>query len=219
MQSLTPTAFVTPWLYWALFPIHRIFLSVYFGQIIIQGNDNLPEFGPVILAPKHFSRWDPLVLGLLSIEPLRFMTNANQFEGFQGWIIPQLGAFPVDLNHPKVSSLRCAIELLQAGKKLVLFPEGGIVRDQPLRPLKTGLARLALQAESMSSEPLVIPIVPIALSYIPGAELGAKVVINIGSPLYAEDYRQDNDKQTALALTQALQNAILQGLETIAQGQ
>lgn len=215
MKSLPPAASVTPWLYWTLFPVHRIFLSLYFGQIIFQGYENLPESGPVVLAPKHFSRWDPLVISLLSTEPLRFMTNANQFEGFQGWLIERLGAFPVDLNHPTVSTMRCAIELLQAGKKLVMFPEGGIVRDQPLRPLKTGLARLVLQAEAKIPEGVAIPIVPIAIRYDPGANRCANILINISSPLYSHEYRQENDKQTAVALTQALQDALLQGLETI----
>lgn len=212
MQPLPP-AFVQPWLYWSLFPIHRIFISLYFGQIIIQGYEHLPEFGPVILAPKHFSRWDPVLLALLSTEPLRFMTNANQFQGYQGWLIRRLGAFPVDLNHPTVSSLRCAIELLQAGKKLMVFPEGGIVRDQPLRPLKTGLARLVLQAEAKMPEGKAIPIIPIALRYTPGAYPCANVVVCISPPLYSHEYRQKNDKQTAIALTQALQDALLQGLE------
>ena len=215
MKSLPPAASVMPWLYWTLFPVHRIFLSLYFGQIIFQGYENLPESGPIVLAPKHFSRWDPLVISLLSTEPLRFMTNANQFEGFQGWFIERLGAFPVDLNHPTVSTMRCAIELLQAGKKLVMFPEGGIVRDQPLRPLKTGLARLVLQAEAKIPEAVAIPIVPIAIRYDPGAYLCANILINISSPLYSHDYRQENDKQTAIALTQALQNALLRGLENI----
>jgi 1-acyl-sn-glycerol-3-phosphate acyltransferase len=214
MKHLPPAASVTPWLYWSIFPVHRAFLNLYFGQIITQGLEYLPESGPVVLAPKHFSRWDPLVLALLSTEPLRFMTNANQFEGFQGWLIERLGAFPVDLNHPKVSSFRCAIELLQAGKKLVMFPEGGIVRDQPLRSLKTGLARLVLQAEAMTPEGLAIPIVPIALGYDPGAYQGARIFIHISPPLYAQEYRQENDKQTAIALTQALQDALLKGLET-----
>jgi 1-acyl-sn-glycerol-3-phosphate acyltransferase len=215
MQPLPPAASVQPLLYWMIFPIHRIFLSLYFGQIIIQGSENLPESGPVILAPKHFSRWDPVVISLLSTQPLRFMTNANQFEGVQGWLIGKLGAFPIDLNHPSVSSMRCAIELLQAGKKLVMFPEGGIVRDQPLRSLKTGLARLVLQAEAKTPEGVAIPIVPIAIRYDPGAYLCANILINISSPLYSHDYRQENDKQTAIALTQALQNALLRGLENI----
>lgn len=215
MKSLPPDASVMPWLYWTIFPVHRIVLSFYFGQIIVQGSENLPEFGPVVLAPKHFSRWDPLVISLLSTEPLRFMTNANQFEGFQGWLIQRLGAFPVDLNHPTVSTMRCAIELLQAGKKLVMFPEGGIVREQVLRPLKTGLARLVLQAEAKIPEGMEIPIVPIAIRYDPGASRCANILINIGSPLYSHQYRQENDKQTAVALTQALQNSLLKGLESI----
>jgi 1-acyl-sn-glycerol-3-phosphate acyltransferase len=213
MTPLPLNAAVKPWLYWSLFPIHRIFLSLYFEQIIIQGSENLPEFGPVVLAPKHFSRWDPVVLALLSTEPLWFMTNANQFEGFQGWLIQRLGAFPVDLNHPTVSSMRCAIELLQAGKKLVLFPEGGIVRDQPLRSLKTGLARLVLQAESKTPPNVTIPIIPIALYYEPGAYPCGRILINIRSPLYCHEYRQENDKQTAIALTQAVEDTLLKGLE------
>ncbi len=84
-----------------------------------------------------------------------------------------------------------------------------------IRPLKTGLARLVLQAEASTPEELAIPIVPIALRYDPGADQGAKIVIHVSSPLYAQDYRQENDKQTALALTQALQVALLKGLETL----
>lgn len=216
MKHLPQATTVTPWLYWSLFPIHRVFLKLYFGQIITRGLEYLPESGPVVLAPKHFSRWDPLVLGLLSMEPLRFMTNANQFAGVQGWLIERLGAFPINLTHPQVSSFRSGMELLQAGKKLVLFPEGGIVRDQPLRSLKPGLARLVLQAEAIAPEAKPIPIVPIALRYNPTACQGARIFINIGSPLYAHEYRQENDKQTALALTQALQDALLKGLDSAA---
>ena len=211
-QILLPT--VNPWLYRSLFPIHRIFISLYFGQIIIKGEEYLPEFGPVVLAPKHYSRWDPLLIALLSTEALYFMTNANQFQGIQGWLIERLGAFPVDLNHPTISSMRNAIELLQAGKKLVLFPEGGIVRARALRSLKPGLARLVLQAEGKTPETTAIPIVPIALRYEPQANFRANVFINISAPLYAKDYRQANDKQTAIALTEALETALLEGLET-----
>ncbi len=204
---------VAPWLYWPLLPAHRALLELYFGRITIRGREHLPGQGPVILAPKHFSRWDPLILWMLSTEPLRFMTNASQFSGLQGWLIQRIGAFPVELARPQLSSLRYAIALLHAGNKLVMFPEGGIVRDQPLRPLKPGLARLVLQAEATASQPLVIPIVPISLRYDPGAHLRAKIFVQISSPLYTREYRQSNDKQTAQALTQALEAAILAGLE------
>ncbi|HEY9896858.1 MAG TPA: lysophospholipid acyltransferase family protein [Candidatus Sericytochromatia bacterium] len=116
-------ASVSPWRYWPLLPIHRLFLSLYFGSIVIHGSRQLPTQGPVVIASKHYSRWDPFVLTLLNTEPLWFMTNSNHFSGVQGWFSWRLGAFPVDVNHPKIASFRYAIALLQARKKLMLFPE------------------------------------------------------------------------------------------------
>jgi 1-acyl-sn-glycerol-3-phosphate acyltransferase len=209
---MTQNTRVEPWLYWFLFPLHRLLLTLYFRRIVIEGREYLPEFGPMVLAPKHYSRWDPVVLGLLSREPLYFMTNANQFAGVQGWFIERLGSFPVDLEHPAVSSLKTAIALLQAGKKLVIFPEGGIVRDRPVRSLRSGLARLVLQAESLSRDRLTLPIIPIALRYDPSASWGATIFIHISPPLYSQTYRQKTDKQTALVLTQVLEDALLKNL-------
>ena len=67
--------------------------------------------------------------------------------------------------------------------------QGGIVRDRPLKTLKTSLASLVLQAEAMSSESLTVPIVPMALRYDPEAAQGAKILININPSLYLQDYR------------------------------
>lgn len=201
---------VNPWLYRLLLPIHRLFMHLYFRRIEIEGKENLPLHGPVVLAPKHTSRWDPIVLALLSREPLWFMTNANQFGGIQGWFIRRLGSFPIDLSHPSISSLRCAIALLQAGRKLVLFPEGGIVRNQTLRQLKPGVARLVLQAEKSATDPLSVPIIPIWLDYKPAPVFGASIRIYIHPPLQLEEHRRETDKETAKALTQALQTALLE---------
>jgi len=65
----------------------------------------------------------------------------------------------------------------------------------------------------MAPEGLAIPIVPIALRYDPGAYPGARIFINISSPLYTQEYRQKNDKQTAVALTEALEVALLRELD------
>ncbi|MGA9378703.1 MAG: lysophospholipid acyltransferase family protein, partial [Phormidium sp.] len=208
-SKITLSPHVSPWLYWSIFPIHRILLSLYFGKIIIKGEEHLPEFGSVVIAPKHYSRWDPLLISLVSREPLFFMTNSNQFGGIQGWLIERLGAFPVDLSHPTVSSMRNAIELLQSGKRLVLFPEGGIVRDRTLRSLKPGLARLVLQAETKLPQFTSIPIVPITLKYQPSANFLADVFINIHPAIYSHDYRQENDKKTAVVLTEVLETALI----------
>jgi 1-acyl-sn-glycerol-3-phosphate acyltransferase len=190
-----------PWLYHLIRPLNRAFLYQYFGDIQITGLNHLPRQGPMILAPKHASRWDPLVLSLLTSQPLRFMTNAQQIAGVQGWFIQRLGGFGVDITQPKPSSLKCAIALLRAGQRVVIFPEGGIEQSKPLRPLKPGLARLALQATSP------IPIVPIALHYgsspVAMPRRGASIQLEVLPPLLPQDVQAEKDP--AIALTKALE--------------
>ncbi len=210
---MSESAKVTFWLYWLIVPIHRAFMHLYFEKITIIGRENLPQTGPAILASKHFSRWDSLILALLSTEPLRYMSRSDQMTGIQGWFIGHLGGFSVDPVRPTVSSMRTAIEVLHNSKKLVIFPEGGIVRDQPLRPLKTGLARLVLQAEANSSES--ISVIPISLQYSPTASLRSKVFVYINPPLTTSQYRQSNDKLTAQSFTAALQESLLNGLNKV----
>ncbi|MCS6813736.1 MAG: 1-acyl-sn-glycerol-3-phosphate acyltransferase [Cyanobacteria bacterium] len=203
---------INPWLYCFLLPVHRLFLSLYFSQIVIHNYHHLPTQGPLILAVKHYSRWDPVIVPLLSTTPYYFLTNANQFEGVQGWFISRLGAFPVDVDQPKPSSLRTVVTLLQQGKKLVIFPEGGIVTNQPLRSLKPGLARLVLQAEKDGQS---IPIVPVALRYRPVDRVRARVDLNLCPPIVSCHYRQATDKQTAIAMTTALERSLLTGLAAL----
>lgn len=211
--TVPPLRPVVPWLYWLLFPVNQLLMGLYFRQIVVRGLEHLPAKGPVLWAPKHYSRWDPLVLASLQRSPLRFMTRADQFEGIQGWLIQRMGGFPVDIRRPKASSLRHAIAVLQAGETLVIFPEGGIEREQPLRELKPGLARLVLQAEAGMEGPVRIPIVAIALRYSPDSTWRSNITVEIAPPIYSADYQQATDKQTAQVLTAALQNQLLEFLK------
>jgi 1-acyl-sn-glycerol-3-phosphate acyltransferase len=194
------------WFYWSLFPAHQLLMRGYFRQILVQGRANLPSHGPIVLAPKHYSRWDPLVLYFAIQQPLFFMTDEQQFRGMQGWLMRQMGAFPVNRDKPDASSIRATMAVLAQSQRLVIFPEGGIVRDRPLRDLKPGLARLVLQAESATHQS--IPIVPIALKYFPDAVLGAKVWVDIGVPLVSVDCRAVGEKAIARELTQTLESTL-----------
>jgi 1-acyl-sn-glycerol-3-phosphate acyltransferase len=197
----TPISF-NPWLYWSLFPAHQLLMRGYFRQITVQGRANLPARGPIVLAPKHYSRWDPLVLYFAIQKPLFFMTDEQQFQGVQGWIMRNMGAFPVNRERPDASSVRATIAVLAQSQRLVIFPEGGIVRDRPLCDLKPGLARLVLQAEAVIHQS--IPIVPIALEYFPDAVRGAQVGVDIGVPLRSVDCQAVGEKAIARELTQNL---------------
>ncbi|MGV0024281.1 lysophospholipid acyltransferase family protein [Phormidesmis priestleyi] len=202
----------SPWLALVAYPLGRYgLLPVYFRHIEVIGRENLPKAGPVILAPTHRSRWDAFMVPCAAGQDvtgreLRFMVSADEVKGIQGWFIRRLGGFEIDTKHPAISSLRHSVELLKQGEVLVIFPEGNIFRE--CRPLKPGLARLALQAEA-SHENLGIQIVPINIHYSqPLVPWRCSVEIRIGSPLKVSSYDVQAPKQGARKLTADLENAL-----------
>ncbi|RMF70312.1 MAG: 1-acyl-sn-glycerol-3-phosphate acyltransferase [Cyanobacteria bacterium J069] len=205
---------VSPWLTAIAYPLgNRLVLPTYFGHIEIHGQHHLPKQGPVILAPIHRARWDALLVphatgpSVTGRTP-RFMVTADEMKGLQGWFIRRLGGFPVNPRRPDVSSLRFGLELLQQGEMLVIFPEGGIFRDQVVHPLKPGLARLAMQAEQ-SQPGLGVQVVPMHLHYDQALpRWGSRVIIHIGAPLKVEQYLKDSPKQDAKRLTADLRSAL-----------
>lgn len=207
----------SPWLTPLAYPlICRLVLPAYFRQVEVFGQENLLTHGPVILAPTHRSRWDAIMVGYAAGRwatgrDLRFMVTVDEVKGVQGWFIRQLGGFPVNPKHPAIASLRHGVEILQDQQALVIFPEGAIFRDNEIHPLKPGLARLALQAESMTPG-LGVNIIPIHLDY--GQPLPrwreCKVTIQIGKPIQVADYKQGSAKQNAQTLTAELEARLKQ---------
>ena len=208
------TSHVSPWLAPVMYFLGCHFvIPFFFGRIEVTGQENIPTSGAVILAPTHRARWDGLIIPAMTGRSVtgrdpRFMVSADEVRGIQGWFIRRLGGFPVDTKHPAITTLRHGVELLQAGEMLVIFPEGNIFRDGSLHPLKPGLARLALSAES-SHPGLSVKIVPIGISYSqPIPHWGCDVKIRIGSPLQVGDYNTGSVKQNAKQLTTALETAL-----------
>lgn len=208
------TSRVSPWLTSVLYPLgHYIVLPFYFGKIEITGQEHLPQEGPVILAPTHRSRWDALIVPYATGEmvtgrDLRFMVTADEVKGLQGWFIRHLGGFAIDLRHPGIGSLRYGVELLLDKQMLVIFPEGGIFQDGEVHPIKQGLARLAIQAQSIEPN-LGVKIVPISIRYRPRVpRWRSRVKVAIGHPISVADYATGAGKKEARLLTADLEMAM-----------
>lgn len=212
----TTTSRISPWLSPLAYLLGRhVLLPFFFGQIRITGQKNIPTTGPVILAPTHRARWDSLLLPYaagrcVTGRDLRFMVTITECQGLQGWFVRRMGGFPVDPQRPSISTLRHTVELLQREEMLVIYPEGGIFRDGKVHPLKPGIARLALNAESSNSG-LGIKIVPVGINYSESYPTwGTDVSIHIGLPIEVADYAQDPVKREAKRLTADLTKALQQ---------
>lgn len=124
---------------WAIL---RVLFSVEY-----QGVENIPTSGPVIIAGNHPSYLDPVLIGLPVKRKIRFMAWDALFRvPVLGWIISALGAFPVDIRkgHGE-SAYRQALNILESGQALGIFPEGQRSEGGPMGDLRTGVARLAIE--------------------------------------------------------------------------
>lgn len=213
-QSLTTNSRVSPWLASLLYPLGcYIVIPGFFGKIEITGQENIPTKNPVIVAPTHRSRWDALLVPyavgrMVSGRDLRFMVTANEVKGLQGWLMRRMGVFAVDPTKPGVSSLRHSVELLQNDEMLVIFPEGGIVRERKVHSLKRGVARIALDV-AVDRPGTEVSILPVSLQYSdPYPGWGADVKIKIGVPLNAAEYLEESVRRSSQKLTAALETKL-----------
>jgi 1-acyl-sn-glycerol-3-phosphate acyltransferase len=216
VQDLAPEETVdsrlSPWFTFWAYPVNqKLLLPSRFRSIEVVGRENLPRSGPVILAPTHRTRWDSLMVPYSAGRSssgrfLRFMVTANEMRGFQGWVMRNLGCFPVDTNRPGVASLRYGIELLEQGEMVVIFPEGDNLRSNRaagINRLHPGLARLALQAETP------VQVVPMVMDYSDFDNTrNCDVRVSIGAPIEVTQYRGGNVKRSAKNLTEDLAAAM-----------
>jgi len=156
----------------------RIFFRI-FLNVKISGSENIPKTGGIMLAPNHTSNWDPPFIGSMSTRPVNFMAKSELFNNkFFGWLIKNLGAFPVERGSADVEAVKNTIRLLKDGNAVVLFPHGRRIKQDEDVPIKDGAVMIAVRSR--------VPILPV---YISGEyKFRKKIKIAFGKPLDLSEY-------------------------------
>lgn len=116
-------------------------------RIRYEGSENMPVSGPVILCSNHRSDIDPVLLGVVLPRNLFFMAKASLFKiPLFSRLIRSLGAFPVRRGAGDREAIRRALEIVQNGDVLAMFPEGHRRKaGGELLRFQSGAARIAAQ--------------------------------------------------------------------------
>jgi 1-acyl-sn-glycerol-3-phosphate acyltransferase len=147
---------VVPFFYWSGLTLLRAIAFV-FARVEVEGRENMPRQGPLILASNHFNNADPPLLATVMPRRLVFMAKHEMFQWpILGMMTRLAGAFPVRRSEADLGALRMATAVLREGKVLAMFPEGTRSKDGRLHEAHPGTALLALRSE--------VPILPVAVS-------------------------------------------------------
>ncbi len=182
-------------------------IRLYYKKIHINHIENLQNDGPRILIANHPNTlMDAWILGQICKEPIYFMTKGTFFSNkLKSVFLRSLGLIPINRatevktnGVDNKSSFESCYQLLEEGKTLVIFPEGNSFPERILRQLKTGTARIALEAEHRNKGKLNLKIIPIGLVYLQPEKFRSSVVANIGQAIphlkYLKDFEDDNGK-------------------------
>ncbi|MGI5958033.1 MAG: lysophospholipid acyltransferase family protein [Massiliimalia sp.] len=164
----------------------NVFCTLAF-RLEVHGEQNLPKSGGFILASNHVTLLDPVLIGVRIKRQLNFMAKAELFEKrFFGKLIRALGAFPVERGKGDSTAITTAVNTVEQGNVLAIFPEGHRSKDGNLQRFKSGAIVVAAQTGA--------DVVPTCV-YIENREKGvhfrSKIVVRYGNVIPNEQLSID----------------------------
>lgn len=113
-------------------------------RIVCKGKYNIPKNKGFILAANHLSFFDPAVIVSNIDHTVHFMAKSELFQNpALAFLVRNLNAFPVKRGYSDRKALQYAIDVIENGGVLGIFPEGRRVRSAIPENAKTGVAFIA----------------------------------------------------------------------------
>ncbi len=148
-----------------------------FYKFAVQGLENIPSCGRLIVACNHRSYVDPPAVGVAVSRVRKVFILAKQ-ELFKpaaaGWYLDKLGAIPLD-RHRKggdISAIRTALGVLEKEGCLLLFPEGTRLKSGAGGRVKPGIGLLSHKADA--------PVVPAVISGTENFPKSSGIAVSFG---------------------------------------
>ncbi len=178
-----------------------IFLVSLYARIFyrhrVYGKKNFPKGGGMICS-NHTSYLDPPLIGISCPGKVHFLGRDTLFKSpFFAWLIRRLNTHPVRRGKGNVMAFKTAMDLVNKGNKVVIFPEGRRSSDGELHNGQLGVGMLVHRTNCQ-----VIPV------YISGSyeiwnskrkfpKIFGKTACIFGSPLKFDDLENHLDKKEA----------------------
>jgi 1-acyl-sn-glycerol-3-phosphate acyltransferase len=199
---------VTDWVYRLVVRTALGLFRVLGFRFTIEGEEHVPEVGGAVVVSNHVSYFDFMFVGLATRPHhrlVRFMAKKSIFDNpVSGPLMRGMHHIPVDRG-AGASAYAAAVEALRAGELVGVFPESTISRSFQLREIKSGAARMAIEAG--------VPVLPIVTwggqrvwtsGHKPEWHRKVPVTLRIGAPIPV------TPETTAASLTEAVRTTLVE---------
>jgi glycerol-3-phosphate O-acyltransferase / dihydroxyacetone phosphate acyltransferase len=178
--------------------LSRTIVKIFFREILIEGQENFPDSGPILFTPNHPNALlDPLLIQFFASNfKVRFVAKAPLFKApIFGSILRAMGAIPVvrkidvntDVDYTHFFS--ACVEALKQGDSIAIFPEGRSLPQPFLAPMRTGPARLFFMAQDQGTK---VHIVPVGLNYERGSIFRSSVQISVAPEIITAPFEEQH---------------------------
>jgi 1-acyl-sn-glycerol-3-phosphate acyltransferase len=173
-------------------------------------SQHVPEYGPAIIAPNHFSFLDHFLVAVYLRRKVQFMAKSQLFKPPMQWIYRNGGVFPVLRGRRDEEAFKTAHTILGRGGLIVMYSEGGRSRTGGLGEPKPGIGRLALESG--------VPVVPTAIVGSQKARNWKKLQFPKVTVQYGKPIRFDRIESPTREQSQAASEMIFEHIREVFEG-
>jgi 1-acyl-sn-glycerol-3-phosphate acyltransferase len=174
----------------------RTYISIVY-HARYSGCRNVPREGAALMVSNHQSHLDPPLIGAGCPRQMSYLARRTLFRFAPfGWLLESVGGIPIDREGSALGGIRAALQALQRGEVVLVFPEGTRTRDGEIGEFKPGLALVARRAK--------VPIIPAAIEGAYQAwprdaalPLPGTIHVHYGEPLSVEEIAPCSEEELA----------------------
>lgn len=179
-------------------------------NVHFEGRNNIPDGETVIYASNHRSNADPPLIGCSAKGKFAFMAKEELFKNrFFAWLIRSLGAFPVSRGKGDTGVLDTAVERLESGRSLIIFPEGTRSKDGKVHRGHSGAAVISARSQKK--------IVPVGIVFGEKLKFRTKITVKYGKPINPAEYIDNSDELNSRQFVK-LKNCYMEEIKKLVEG-
>jgi len=183
-------------MYVLLRAVAGVALRWFYRSIHVEGRERIPRRGPILFVVNHPNALvDALLVGWVVPRRVLLTAKATIFRNALGAVLLRwIGVVPLrrasdEKNPPdhldpsrNENTFLAVRQALEKGGAVLIFPEGKSHDEPTIAPIKTGAARMALDAWTSGAAP-TLAIVPVGLTFERKDTPRTRVFVQVGEPL------------------------------------